>query len=73
MDGQILDLIPLADNITQLKSICYSCNDVKDAPFTLRITDDKNQVSVGGTKEYKAVCRECWLNINNQVLNLNIK
>ena len=63
--GQVLDLIPLADNITQLKSICNNCKLVKDAPFTLRITDKKNQVSVGGKNEYIAVCRDCWLNTNN--------
>ena len=60
--GKILDLIPIANNITHLKSICYSCkNDVKDAPFTMRKSSNKEQVSVGGEDEYIAVCRECWL------------
>ena len=62
--GEILDLVPIADNIIHLKSICYSCNDVKDASFTMRKTSNKEQVSVGGEGEYIAVCRECWLNKN---------
>ena len=63
--GQILDLIPISNNITYLKSICHSCEKVKDAPFTMRKTSNKEQVSVGGSEEYIAVCRECWLNRNN--------
>tara|TARA_Y100001970_G_C14257575_1_gene876669 strand:- start:7953 stop:8522 length:570 start_codon:yes stop_codon:yes gene_type:complete len=65
--GQVLDLIPLADNIRHLKAICNYCDDVKDAPFTLRIPNESNktsdnQVIVGGLDKYSAVCRECWLN-----------
>ena len=71
--GQINELIPLADNITQLKSICNNCKEIREAPFTLKITNQKNKVSVGGINEYKAVCRDCWLNRNNYKLNLNIK
>ena len=60
--GEILDLIPLADNVKFLKSICNNCKNVKDAPFTLRTTNNTEQVSVGGNEEYIAVCRNCWLN-----------
>lgn len=63
--GQMLDLVPIADNIKHLKSICYNCDDVKDAPFTMRKTSNKEQVSVGGEGEYIAVCRECWVNKKN--------
>ena len=59
--GQILDLIPIADDVKFLKSICNQCKNVKDAPFTLRITKNKEQISVGSSEEYLAVCRKCWL------------
>jgi len=62
--GQVLDLIPLADNITHLKAICNNCNEDREAPFTLRITKKNDQFLVGGLGEYSAVCRECWLNKN---------
>jgi thymidine kinase len=62
--GQINDLIPIADSITQLKAICNNCTETKDAPFTMRKTSNKEQISVGGTDEYMAVCRDCWLKNN---------
>jgi len=59
--GEILDLIPIANNINFLKSICNKCDSFKDAPFTLRITKNKEQISVGSNEEYIPVCRSCWL------------
>lgn len=59
--GQILDLIPICDNIKHLKSICNKCKNVKDALFTLRTSNNTEQVSVGGNDSYMAVCRGCWL------------
>ena len=59
--GQILDLIPICDNIKHLKSICNKCENVRNASFTLRTSNNLEQVSVGGNDEYMAVCRECWL------------
>ena len=60
--GQILDLIPLADDIKFLKSICNKCKIVKDGSFTLRTINNNEQMLVGGSSEYIAVCRSCWLN-----------
>ena len=59
--GDILDLIPIADNINFLKSICNKCNSIKEAPFTMRITNNTEQISVGSNEEYLAVCRKCWM------------
>ena len=59
--GQILDLIPICDNIKHLKSICNKCENVRDASFTLRTSNSTEQVSVGGNDSYMAVCRGCWL------------
>jgi thymidine kinase len=62
--GQILDIIPICDNIIHLKSICNICSEVCNAPFTLRTSDKTEQVTVGSSNDYMAVCRKCWL-INN--------
>jgi thymidine kinase len=59
--GEILYLMPIADNIKHLKSICYNCTDLKEAPFTMRKNSNTEQVLVGGEEDYIAVCRECWL------------
>jgi len=59
--GKILDLIPIADDIKFLKSICNKCNSVTDASFTLRIASNNEQMLVGGSDKYLAVCRKCWL------------
>jgi thymidine kinase len=53
--GQIMDLIPLADDITKLKSKC-KCG--MPAPFTKRITDENKQILVG-TCNYEPTCRKC--------------
>ena len=62
--GEILDLIPIADNVTLLKSICNCCKNVTNAPFTLRKNRTINQLLVGSSNEYMAVCRSCWLKHN---------
>ena len=62
--GEILDLIPICDNIIKLRSLCVTCskNDIiRDAPFTIRITSEKGQ-KVVGVDNYIPVCRNC---INN--------
>ena len=64
--GQILDIIPICDNITHLKSICNICSHI-NAPFTLRKTNNKDQLLVGGSDEYMAVCRVCWLSNNKRI------
>jgi len=71
--GEILDLIPIADDIKFLKSICNICKIVKDAPFTMRITTNNEQMLVGSSDEYMAVCRNCWLNnTNNNIKDFTI-
>lgn len=58
--GKILDLIPIADNIKLLKSKCNNCNNLKEAPFTMRIINSKEQILIGSNNEYISVCRDCW-------------
>jgi|TARA_B110000259_G_scaffold96296_2_gene111392 thymidine kinase len=59
--GQVIDLIPFADDIKHLKGICKKCKYNKEAPFTLRLNSKTEQVLVGCENEYISVCRDCWL------------
>jgi thymidine kinase len=57
--GQILELIPLCDKITKLTSYCNFCKDGTTGIFSLRLTDEKEQVVVGSSN-YVSVCRNCY-------------
>lgn len=67
--GQLLDLIPLADNIIKLSSFCKICNDesrgIVKAPFTKKINSNNytssNNLEVGAGDLYIPVCRSCYL------------
>jgi len=56
--GNWLDLIPHAEHVEKLKSICMKCKK-KKAPFTTRISNEKEQ-KVIGTTIYKSMCRQCF-------------
>lgn len=62
--GQILDLVPLADEITKLQARCSCCNDDTPAHFTLRVTADDSQVAVGGSDKYIPVCRAHYVELH---------
>lgn len=67
--GQILDLIPIADEFVKLSAYCKACQESIEresrgniltgskAPFTKRLVNDTAQVLVGGSESYSAVCR----------------
>ena len=61
--GQVLDLIPHADNVTKLKAFCDMCRKnekkIRPAPFTARLSKSKDPKVVGGRDLYMAMCREC--------------
>lgn len=56
--GELLDCIPLADEITKLSAMCMDCLDGTHGPFTKRIVKSKKLELVGGDDMYKAVCRK---------------
>lgn len=60
--GQILELIPLADRVTKLTSLCASCADGTVGLFTFRKTESKEVVEVGGPEAYTPLCRKHYLN-----------
>lgn len=68
--GQVLDLIPLCDEVIKLTSKCQICidnnikngtirkiNDINLAPFTKRLSDSLEQKDVGGKDKYIPTCR----------------
>ncbi len=56
----VSNIIPLANEISHLKSICNKCK--KDgASFTYRISQEKEITVIGGIEKYWAVCNECYL------------
>jgi len=56
--GTILDIIPLADNVINLKSKCKICN--KIANFTKRLNNNKDKILIGNDNLYIPVCRKCF-------------
>lgn len=63
--GQLLQLIPYADDIKKYSALCNKCHDGTNAIFTSRKNraDDK-QISVGGADKYESLCRKHYLEEN---------
>ena len=59
--GQILQLIPLADRVTKLNSLCKVCADGTVGLFTFRKTKSKEIVEVGGPEAYMPLCRKHYI------------
>lgn len=59
--GQIHKLIPLADDITKLKALCSLCSDGTPGIFSKKKIHSSDQVDIGSTDKYIAVCRKCYL------------
>lgn len=62
--GDLLKLIPLADKVTKLQSICSQCRDGTPALFSHRKTSEQAQKMIG-SDEYIPVCRHCYLRLND--------
>jgi thymidine kinase len=55
--GELLAMIPLADDVTKLKALCMECMNGTLGPFTKRTVMNSNQELIGDVDSYKAVCR----------------
>lgn len=55
--GELLSMVPLADEVTKLTALCMECLDGTPGPFTKRTVESKEQELVGAAECYKAVCR----------------
>lgn len=61
--GDILRLLPHADDTVHLYALCSVCNDGTKASFSKRLTSDTQQVLIGTEDQYAAVCRKCFYGI----------
>lgn len=61
---QMLELIPLADEVEKKYSICKNCKDGTRALFSHR-TSGGDQVKVIGADNYVPLCRKCYLEFTN--------
>lgn len=60
--GKVLDLIPLADEVVRITSLCKRCGDGKAALFSALVRGTKQgQVHVGGADMYEPLCRKHYL------------
>jgi thymidine kinase len=60
--GDLLQLIPLADKVHKLTSLCKRCGDGTAAIFSALVKGEKQgQVCVGGADMYEPMCRKHYL------------
>jgi thymidine kinase len=62
--GDLLQLIPLADRITKLTSLCKICADGTPALFTFGRPATDATVCVGGADVYMPVCRAHYISLS---------
>ena len=55
--GDLVKLIPLADEVIKLNAYCIKCQDGTNASFTKRLINNKEQILVGKEDMYMPVCR----------------
>jgi thymidine kinase len=63
--GELHKLIPYADDIQHVKSVCTECwherKEMIEAPFTFIDPSHRNDDNlVGGADKYMPLCRNCW-------------
>ena len=56
--GNILLLVPLAEQMTKLSAVCVECG--KEAAFTKRTIESEEVEIIGGEEMYKPLCRGCF-------------
>ena len=56
--GNILDIIPLADEVFKKQALCAICRNGKKASFSKRLSTETSQKLIG-VNNYIPVCREC--------------
>jgi len=63
--GQMLELIPKAESVIKLSAFCSICKDGTAAPFSLRLSDEKDKIIIG-TNNYIPVCRKHYCELINK-------
>jgi thymidine kinase len=60
--GDILKLVPLAEEVERLSALCSVCKDGTLAHFSKALIHKAEQVIIGGANLYVPVCRKHYLN-----------
>lgn len=61
----ITNLIPYADKITHLTSICHDCKELNNGFLHYKINkNNKKRISIGSIEQYKVLCRKHFKIIN---------
>jgi thymidine kinase len=58
--GDIYKLIPLCDTVEKLSALCSQCRDGTPAIFSHRVTQEREQISIG-SDNYIPLCRVCYI------------
>jgi len=58
-------LLPYADQIITVSAVCYICG--KEATRTIRISEIKDRILVGGEENYKPVCRDHFIELSKKL------
>jgi len=54
-------LMAIADRIEALRAVCVDCGKKDSATRSYRTSEGDDQVEVGGSERYIALCRPCWV------------
>ena len=60
-----MKLIPKCDDYIKLHALCAYCKDGTKAPFSHRISEESQQISIGVTN-YVPLCRKCYSKENTK-------
>jgi thymidine kinase len=56
--GRTLELVSVSERVVKLNAVCMHC--FQDAAFTKRLGTERQDVAIGGSEKYNAVCRNCF-------------
>ena len=62
--GQVLDLVPHADDVTKLTARCARC--AAPGLFSLRISAEEDTTLIGGKDKYLPVCRKHYIEMSEK-------
>ena len=57
--GVMPQLLAIAEHVTKVHAICVDCGEI--ASYSFRLSDSKALVQLGQKKEYKPLCRRCFI------------
>ena len=57
--GVMPQLLAIAEHVTKVHAICVDCGEI--ASYSFRLSDNKALVQLGQKKEYKPLCRSCFI------------